>query len=241
MNAKEVCEYITDLDKKYQQACFDVQEAWEIFQDILRDDAAVKGEGWLVPKDRIDAWVKKVPVMSSSRCARTVFKIDPEVEEATDPHAEYLANRQLDKAVLPLTEHEMAAAATYLQGTFTDTMQAAIRDIFARKEGKDAFIYKSESEWRTALLFNGIATPDQLERQLGKCKVEPDAGLDTETHDKHVWCVFAYISVPQNVQDYDVLKGIFDTKEKAITRQKELERRNKSNYTCFDIERMGVE
>ena len=78
MTTTEVCEYIMDLDKKYQQACSDRQEAWEIFQDILRDDAAVKGEGWLVPKDRIDAWIKKVPVMSSSRCVRTVFKIAEE-------------------------------------------------------------------------------------------------------------------------------------------------------------------
>lgn len=93
MNAKEVCEYITDLDKTYQQACFDVQEAWEIFQDILLDDKAVKGEGWKVPEDRINAWIKKVPVMCSSRCIRSVFKIDA--------HEAYRADREKDPAVLP--------------------------------------------------------------------------------------------------------------------------------------------
>ena len=103
MTTTEVCEYIMDLDKKYQQACFDVQEAWEIFQDILRDDAA-EGEGWLVPKDRIDAWIKKVPVMSSSRCVRNVFKIDP--------HEDYRADREKDPTVLPDAEEAFTTPLT---------------------------------------------------------------------------------------------------------------------------------
>ena len=28
--------------------------------------------------------------------------------------------------------------------------------------------YKSEAEWRTALILNGVATPEQVEKYLGK-------------------------------------------------------------------------
>lgn len=74
MNAKEVCEFVTDMEKKYRQACQDRQEALEIFQDILLDDKTVKGEGWRVPEDRITDWINKVPHMCSSKCVRNVFK-----------------------------------------------------------------------------------------------------------------------------------------------------------------------
>jgi IS1 family transposase len=61
MLTTEVCEYIMDLERKYREACRDRQEALEIFQDILLDDKAVKGDGWKVFEDRINYWINKIP------------------------------------------------------------------------------------------------------------------------------------------------------------------------------------
>ena len=77
--------------------------------------------------------------------------------------------------------------------------------------------------------------------------IEPFAEAELKPHpfnvkdaDKYVWCVFCYHSVSGNDQDYDVLKGIFDSEEKAIAYMKELEKINKSFYKSFDVEKMVV-
>jgi len=68
MDAKEVCKYITELEKNYHQACSDVQEALEILQDVR--------SGGSVHEDRVDAWINKVPHMCSSKCVKEVLKIE---------------------------------------------------------------------------------------------------------------------------------------------------------------------
>ena len=39
---------------------------------------------------------------------------------------------------------------------------------------------------------------------------------------KHVWIVLQLISVPENDADYDIIKGIYDSEEKAAKRCDEL-------------------
>jgi len=87
---------------------------------------------------------------------------------------------------------------------------------------------------------------DDMKNLLTKMKEQLDnmepifAGVDKameDIPDKCVWCVFCYHSTSGNDQDYDVLKGIFDSEEKAVKYMKELEKINKSYYKSFGVDK----
>lgn len=61
MTTTEICEYITDLEKKYRYACAHRQEALEIFQHLLFTNAIVDDA-----EDKINDWINKVPHLADN-------------------------------------------------------------------------------------------------------------------------------------------------------------------------------
>jgi len=89
------------------------------------------------------------------------------------------------------------------------------------------------------MLDNNIVVPIQKKREalvnfinekFEKYKEEP----------KFIFAVFMFVNISSNDQEYDVLKGVFDSEEKAILRKNELNLSNKKSTIYYDIDKIEV-